>query len=340
MNEKKINKSPSVLVTGSTGFLGKRLVRALSDNGYHVRITVRDPSKADYFKKLNVEICSCDICDEDAVRSAVKGVDLIVHAAAAQEGDWSNFEQTTIMGTERIFRIAKENNVKRLIYISSMSVYQMHGIRPHSVLTENSALESKPIERGYYTASKLEAEKIARDFLDFNQSGLPTVILRPATIYGPGGSIFNPMIGISILKKIFIILGNIRMKLPFIYIDNLVDAILLSLEHEKAIGEIFNAIDDNKITKGAYVKSYIKKAFNNSVVFYLPFCVVSKLVFLQESFLNLLKKKPILTRYRLNSASNNLDFSNYKIKTTLGWLPVVSTHDGLEKTFSWFRSKQ
>ncbi len=75
MNEKIINQLPSILVTGGSGFVGIRLVRALSDNGYRVRITVRDLSKADYFKKLNVEVCSCNIRDEEEVRRAVQGID-------------------------------------------------------------------------------------------------------------------------------------------------------------------------------------------------------------------------------------------------------------------------
>lgn len=340
VNKKETKKSPSVLVTGGTGFLGKRLVGALSERGYQVRIIVRDTLKADHLKKFNIEICSGDIRDEAALKKAVQGMDFIVHAAAAQAGEWEIFKQTTIDGTERIFRLARENGVKRIIYISSMSVYQMDGIKPGTALTENSALEGKPIERGYYTASKLAAEKIARSFLKNDPSGISTVILRPATIYGPGSSVFTPMIGLSFFKRLFIVLGYREMKLPFVYVDNLVDAILLSIEHESAIGEILNVIDDDKISKETYLNEYVKKRFNGSMVLFLPFWMVSKLVFFQEIIFKILKKKPVLTRYRLNSASNNLEFSNNKITKKLGWIPTVSIQDGLRKTFNGFRSNQ
>ena len=304
------------------------------NNGYQVRILSRDRSQTDELKGLAIETFCCDIRNEEAVKNALKGIDFIVHAAAAQEGEWRIFEQITINGTERIFRLAKENNIKRLVYISSMSVYQMDGVRPHTPLTEDSPLESNPVKRGNYTASKLAAEKIAHAYLNHEESGLQTVILRPATIYGPGGNLFSSMIGISIFNKIFIVLGNKGMKLPFVFIDNLVDATLLSLKHEKASGNIFNVIDDQTITKEHYIKKYIKKLYTYSIACFLPFRFVSKLVMMQESFFKIIGKNPILTRYRLNSASNNLEFSNNKIKKVLGWKSAVSMQEGLKKVFS------
>jgi predicted dehydrogenase/nucleoside-diphosphate-sugar epimerase len=331
-DSQKENRKEKVLITGAAGFLGRRLIEVLTKRGYRVRAFVRKLSRIDDFKKLGVEIHYGDIRDEKTLKKAIKGMDYIIHAAAAQEGNWDTFNETTIKGTANIFKFAEVSNIKRMIYISSMSVYQIDGIKPGTVLSENAEFEMAPQARGYYTMSKLEADKLVLELMT-RRGGVSTVILRPATIYGPSGPFFSPLIGISIFDKIFVILGKKKMELPLVYIDNLVEAILLSLKREKAIGEIFNVIDDKKITKAEYVK-YVKKAFPGSFSLALPYWFVYSAVYFQEIVFKMLQKKPIMTRYRLSSASNKIEFSNKKIKEQLGWKPRISIEQGLKKTFS------
>ncbi|MBE9592795.1 MAG: NAD-dependent epimerase/dehydratase family protein, partial [Proteobacteria bacterium] len=86
MAEKKTSKSSSVLVTGSTGFLGSRIVEILLEKGYKVRAFVRKTSKIEKLKKLDVEICFGDIADLASLRQAFEGMDYVVHAAADTVG--------------------------------------------------------------------------------------------------------------------------------------------------------------------------------------------------------------------------------------------------------------
>ncbi len=331
------NTKGKVLVTGGGGFLGRRLCQVLIQQGYGVRVLLRKLSKEDHLKNLGAEIHYGDIRHPETLENAIRGVDYVVHAAAAQDGDWAEFEQTTVKGTEDVFAFSRELGVSRVVYISSMSVYQVSGMKPGSVITEDSPLERKPQARGFYTWSKLKAEKVAEKVM--NQSdGVPTVILRPATIFGPGGPVFSPLIGISVFDKIFAILGRSSMKLPFVYIDNLVDAIVLSLENENAAGQVFNVVDDGCITKREYVKRVKEAVFKKSLSVAFPYWFVYSGIFFQEMVFKMMGKNPVLTRYRLSSASNDVIFSNTEVKAKLGWSPNVSMDQGLGECFGWYRN--
>ena len=338
-NSESVNsKKEKVLVTGASGFLGKRLCASLLEKGYNIRIFLRNKIIDNYFKNFEAEIYYGDLRDPESLKNAINGVDIVVHAAAEQKGEWQDFKQTTIDGTENIISYCRQYNVRRLVYISSMSVYQISGTNPGSIIEENSPLENKPQKRGFYSWSKLEAEKIVKAAMSRN-NGFTTVILRPATIIGPGGQVFSPIVGISVYNKIFIVLGKNSNRLPFVYIDNIVDAILLSIEHENAAGKIFNVIDDNCITKREYVNKVKEALFPKSICINLPYWLVYLLVMLQENVFKMIRKNPILTRYRLSSASNDVVYSSDKIKNELGWTPKVTIHRGLEELFGWYKKE-
>jgi nucleoside-diphosphate-sugar epimerase/predicted dehydrogenase len=329
-----------VLVTGAGGFLGRRLTEVLAGKGYFVRVLVRRLTDVEPFRALGVDVHYGDVRDELALAEAIDGMDYVVHAAAAQEGDWETFDDTTVRGTERVMRLARQLKVRRVIYISSMSVYHMNGLGKKSVITEEGRLEENPGARGYYTFSKLEAERVAKGLMAANGNGngkVPGVILRPATIYGPRGPVFTPLIGVSLFDKVFMILGKKKMRLPLVYIDNLVDAIILCIKDDRAAGQTFNVIDDDGTTKEDYVRKLTTGVFPRSRSVSLPYWFVHSAVRFQEALFRMMRRDPVLTRYRLDSASSDAVFSNAKIKERIGWQPRVSLEEGLTRTFEWFR---
>lgn len=323
----------SVLVTGANGFLGRRLCAALSEAGHPIGALLRTPPGDDFFNTLGARIHYGDVCDPTSLKEAIRQSDTVVHAAAAQTGDKDAFEQTTVQGTRHVVALCRDLGVRRLVYISSMSVYQISGIKPGTLITEEAPIEKDPQARGDYTWSKVMAENIVKQSIQA-AGGPPAVILRPATIYGLGGNLFSPMIGISLYDKLFVILGRSGMRLPLVYVDNLVDAILLSLEHDRAPGEIFNVIDDGDITKREYLRRLKRACYPKALSLILPYWFVHATVALEEKTFLTINKKPIITRYRLSSASNDLRFSNAKIKTELNWSPRISTNHGLEICFA------
>lgn len=158
----------------------------------------------------------------------------------------------------------------------------------------------------------------------------PVVILRPGTIFGPGGELYTPMFGFS-AGNLFIVIGNGKFQLPFTYIDNLIDVICRSIESEAANNQVFNVVDSDRINKREYMEKVIKVLYPRSKIFYFPNSLFYLVVWTQEILFSLLKWNPVLTRYRLVSSQKSIVYDNTKIVETLNWQPKVSMSEAIEQ---------
>src|SRR3990172_4631680 len=156
------------------------------------------------------------------------------------------------------------------------------------------------------------------------EDGLSVVVLGPGTIYGPGGDTFTPMMGFAMGQKLFVVIGNGKFVLPFVYVDNLAGAIIRSIQNDRAISKVFNVVDIERVTKREYVNEFIKSLYPNARILYMPFGFLYLLTGLQEMMLGMMRRKPFLTRYRLNSSQKSIIYDNSKIIETLDWKPLVS----------------
>ena len=311
-----------VLVTGATGFLGRRTVEMLIDQGFAVRALVRTPSKAGTLAQLGAEIAQGDVTDPESLKPAFQGIDYVIHAAADTSGTEQGARQVTIRGTRNILVLCASRQVKKLVYISSCSVYGSADYKEGQVVDENSPLERFPERRGIYSWAKLEAEKIVLDYM--NQDKVPAVCLRPGTIYGPGGENFSPMLGFSWKNKIFVVIHKKGFTLPLVYVDNLIQAIIAALIQDKSTGQVYNVVDSQQIGKIEYMDTFISKLYPGAWCFYLPYSLLSAAVSLQETLFSIIKRKPVLTKYRLTSSQKPIIFDASKIKNHLGWQPSFS----------------
>jgi len=326
-------KRPKVLITGASGFLGTHLARRLIREGYPVRVMVRKLSPLEQLRNLDVEIFFGDIRDELSLRSAIRGVEMIIHAAAATSGSVEASMETTVNGTLNVLKIAQEEEIRKLVYISTLSVYDYTRLPADHLVREEDALEAYPQNRGAYTYSKLEAEKAVQQFI--RETSLPIVILRPGTIHGPGGPALTPMIGYALSKGLVLAIGSKSFELPLVYIDNLLDAIVFSLCSENAAGKIYNIVDEEKIPKHAYIQRYLHKTNGHGHVLYLPYVLVYSMTWGLEILSKVSHKDPFLTRYRLVASCRNFRFDISKAKHDLGWFSRIPLREGLENTLSW-----
>lgn len=324
-----------VLVTGGTGFLGKRLVELLDRNGYGVRVLARKLSNINPLQKLGVEIFFGDVADENSLDNALEGIEMVVHAAAGTSGSEKDSEIGTIRGTKNVIEACRRRGVKKLVYISSCSVYGVADYKKNQLVDESASLERFPSKRGNYSASKQEAEQLVVDSI---KKGLPAVILRPGTIYGPGGDLYTPMMGFS-MGNHFVVIGSGRFELPFVYIDNLVEAVIKSMQADKALGQVFNVVDNERVTKKEYMKKVIRKAYPGAKVFYLPFTALYLLTWGQEFLTAALKRKPFLTRYRLISSQKSIRYDSSKLMKDTGWKASVNFDEAAERIIRFERSK-
>lgn len=102
------------------------------------------------------------------------------------------------------------------------------------------------------------------------KSGFPIVCLRPGTIWGPGGEVFTPMMGFSLGRKLFAIIGPGNFILPFVYIDDLAEAIIASMESTESNGKIFDVVDMERLTKKDYTNLLLRKLYPKQNIFTLP----------------------------------------------------------------------
>ncbi len=169
------HSSKTYLITGGAGFLGINLIRYLLERGQ--RVVSLDIAPLDYSDVVDrVRAITGDIRDAQTVRSALEGVDIVVHAAAALPlYDPADIFSTEVDGTRVVLEEAFRKNVERVIHISSTAVY---GIPDHHPLLESDPLHGV----GPYGKAKVLAEQVCEEY---RRKGMCLPILRPKSFVGP-----------------------------------------------------------------------------------------------------------------------------------------------------------
>ena len=326
------SSNPVVLVTGASGFLGRRVVEMLVEYGFSVRALVRKTSRIDALVLPGVEIVYGDVTNVDSLRQAFTGIDCVIHTAADTSGTEDGARLVTIGGTQHVLDLCAANSVRKLVYISSCSVYGVAACRFGQSIDENSALEPFPERRGIYSWAKLEAERLVVERM--KQGSVTAVCLRPATIYGPGGENLTPMIGFSFKKKWVIVIDQKGFVLPLVYVDNLVTAICAAMSSDRSNGQIYNVADPRQVEKRQYMQALIQKLYSGVRCIYIPYKFFSAIVAVQEKLFGLLRMKLFLTGYRLASSQNSVVYSAAKISRDLGWQPQVTFEEAVSRILS------
>ncbi len=319
------NRAESVpfLVTGASGALGGAIVDRLLAQGHKVRIFCRKKPKV---IDPNVEVVLGDLGDPLAVQRAVKGAQKVIHAGAAMNGGWVQHQCATVIGTSNVAQACRKYNVSKLVHISSMSVVDWAGSSGKDPVSETTPLEPRPLERGAYTRAKLEAEDCVSRYC--RQYKLPAVILRPGQIFG--GKI--PLLTPAVARKtgpFWLVLGDGQLKLPLVYIDDVVDAVLLAADNALHSGEIIQIIDDNRILTQDQV---LEQALTDRPrIVHLP----RSAIFTGAAFFSLasaiIGKKLPVSLYRFKSALARLDFQSHRASSLLGWTPTIGVDNGIKK---------
>jgi nucleoside-diphosphate-sugar epimerase len=324
-----------VLVTGATGFLGSHLVAQLVRRGDAVRVLTRKTSKTGYLPQ-GVEIVYGDLKDEESLRPAIEGTDIVYHAAAAMRGSWQEYEESTINGTARMLELSWQAGVKRFVHISSIIVYQVYELEKNAIVDESCPYVRDPERYGPYTRSKVEAEKLA---FRFHKKGLPVVVVRPGLIYGPYGKVLFPHVGYALGGRLFFIIGRGDNLLPLTYVENTVDAILLAAIREEAIGQTYNIVDGVEITQREYLGKYIAATQANFHTLSVPFSLLLFLTALVEQLgdLGMMNIASLPSKYGLRSKWKSLKFDSSKAQRELYWHPRIGLEEGLKRTFEWYK---
>lgn len=219
----------NIMITGGSGFIGSRLVDELSYNDEH-RVIVFD--KVD--NGINSDILiKGDIRDQDAIKRSCQNIDIIYHLAAEHADNISPislYEDVNIGGAKNVVAAAKANEIKNIIFTSSVAIYGLDQDRPDETMTPNPFNE--------YGRTKYEAEKIFLQWAKEDPLNSLTII-RPAVVFGEGnkGNVYNMMR--QIRSGRFVIIGDGHNKKSMGYVGNL-SILLTSLINVKPGIEIYN----------------------------------------------------------------------------------------------------
>lgn len=237
-----------ILITGATGFVGNRLTEILSvETNAMITCIVNNYGNAYKLSRYNVNIVKGSILSAETVNDVCKNVDIVIHCAYGNRGSEEERNAVNIKGTENLCKAAFENGCERFIFLSTVMTY---AFPETNILDENG---KKTASKEPYGASKLAAEKIVHEYM---AKGLPSVILQPTAIYGPWAPSYVMRVFKQIKSyKIPLIDGGMGI-CNAVYIDDLIQAILLVALNRKAINNTYLVNGNDYITWREYYRFF------------------------------------------------------------------------------------
>jgi nucleoside-diphosphate-sugar epimerase len=337
-----IDLQEPVLVTGAAGFIGASVVRTLLDYGFRdVRcLTRRERSSAkleavasSHPNGARLKIIMGNLLSRDDCIRATNDVAVLYHLAAgtAEKSFPEAFMNSVVTTRNLLDACVCHGSLKRFVNVSSFAVYSNRNKPNGRVLDESAPVEECPQLRGEaYCYAKLRQDQLVQDY--GKRAGIRYVLVRPGAVYGPGKAGISGRIGVGTFG-IFLHLGGGNL-IPFSYVDNCAEAIVLAGLVKGVDGEVFNVVDDDLPSSRRFLRLY-KEQVEPFHSLHVPRFV---------SFLGcyLWEKYSRSSRGQLPPAFNRLAWhaywkgnipANTKIKTRLGWQQRVPTQEGLKRLF-------
>lgn len=320
----RLSERVPVLVTGASGGLGSALVQRLRAEGKRVRVMQR---RLPEVIPDGIEIVQGDLGDPAAVDRAVRGAETVFHVGAAMKGGWIEHQCGTVTGTRNVLDACRKHGVEKLVHVSSLSVVDWAGAKRGAPISEASALEPRPEDRGSYTRAKLEAEQLV---VQYNRDhGVPAVILRPGQIFGGKIPLLTPAVARRLGGR-WLILGDGRVELPLVYLDDVVDSLCMAASSSLRNGEILQIVDRETLTQN----EVLIQAAGEDPVLRVPRALVFSAGKLSEILLGVLGRKSPLSVYRLKSALAYRSFDSAHAAAVLGWQPRVGVKEGIQRVLN------
>jgi len=232
----------SALVTGATGFIGGRLVTALVDQGWSVRACGRRPRPDDLAPAA--DYTAIDLAGGDDLSGLYDGVSHLFHLAGASSSnaDEAEMERANVVATTNLLHAAPAGQLERVVHMSSTSIYGEEVQLPSPLREDTEPQPSRP-----YGKAKWRTEQAVQEA---GRSGLPVVILRPVSVYGPGNVKLLASAILDVALETFA--GARSAPVPakpieqrLVHIDDLLAATLHVSGAEEAVGRVFNVVDEH-----------------------------------------------------------------------------------------------
>jgi len=332
-----------ILVTGSNGFIGARVVEILLEYGFsNLRCFIRPSSRRDRLEKAlgqfdagkNVELITGDLLSREDCGKAAENVSVIYHLAAGFDKSFAGAFMNSALATRNLLDAFPQfGRPKRFVNVSSFAVYSNLDLKRGALLDENCPLEDAPQERfDAYGFGKLKQEELVKEY--GTRHDLPFVILRPGYVFGPGKAELSGRIGIDTFGFFVQVSGS--NSLPLTFVDNCAEAIVLAGLKPDVDGEIFNVVDDELLTSDEFLQRYKRTKPFRSVR--IPYSLAYAMCFLWEKYAKWSKNQlpPAFNRRRCAAEWKGNRYSNQKLRDRLGWKPRVNMEQAMAAFLAQF----
>lgn len=316
------------LITGATGFIGSHLAERLLKLGYDVSCLVRNTSGIRWLEDLDIHLIRGDLTDKDLLVHSVKGVDYIFHIAGVTKTiQREEFYFSNSRITEMLIETVVENNpdVRRFIYMSSLSAFGPW--TDCAIPTENET----PHPVSDYGKSKLLGEQAVLRYSD----KVAVTILRPCAVYGPRDKEFF-LIFKLVNNRLLPYWGEGRLSL--IYIEDLIESIVLASNEEKAIGKTY-FISDGMVYSNSAVIDEIASSLGvrvNRIM--VPRFLLLPIGFFSEIISKIMRNQSMINSDKMKEIRHShwvCDIS--RAKKDLKFTPRIGLKKGIKWTADWYR---
>jgi len=312
------------LVTGASGFIGRRLVMELVRRGHETACLVRPTSKTAPLRDLPVEFAIGDLGDAGSLVHAVEGRDHIFHLAGViQAVDGAAFEAANAHGTRNLVDacLRAAPAIKKFVFVSSIAAAGPSP--PGRPLTE--ADEPRPVSA--YGRSKLAAEHIVMEA----GTRMPVTIVRPPNVLGPGSKEIIRVIGL-LRKRLVPALGDDRPRTSLVDIDDLVEALLLAAENPQSAGRTYFVTDGRAYAWPEITAAIAEELGVKRFTLKIPFAIQMLAARLAETAARLGRRPPLLTREIIRAARNYFwIYDGLKIESELGFHPRYGLRESIRR---------
>lgn len=325
----------NTLVTGAAGFVGHHLVTALLDHGHTVRAMALPSEDTATLQQMGSEIVRGDVRQIEDVNRAMAGIDVVFHLAAIH-GLWrprQEYFDVNVGGTENVCKAALAAGVRRMVYTSSWTVYGM-GI--NKLVDESFPLNPIP---DVYTETKTTAEKMVQQYVI--REHLPAVIVRPGTMFGPGDQVNFGRMAERLRDGKAIIIGSGRNAVPFVYVSDAVEGMILAAFNDRTTGQAYNLSTDKPITQEQLWNAIAQETGSRPPRLRVPYYPLYFLAYFAEKAVKAddPQHQPLVTRLGVKLFGAENRHSIDKACSELGYSPRVPILEGVRMTARWYNDR-
>lgn len=322
----------SILITGGNGFVGRHIVSVLQDRGDTVRVLALPAEDTGWLEQRGIAVCRGDVRQPEAVATAMRGVDAVLHMAAMMDvwRPMQDYHAVNVTGTGNVCRAALAEGVRRVVHMSSSSVYGVALGRP--------ADESFPLAPfpDPYPVTKADGDRLVQRMIA--EDHLPAVIVRPDQIFGPRDHLHFGRMADRLRAGRSIIVGPGDNALPFVYVTDAVQGLLLALDHSRAVGHAFNISTDRPLTQQELLEAIARETGASPPRVHVPYRPLYTAGYLAERLAVAAgsEGQPVVTRLGVKLFGTDNRHAIDKARRELGYHPRVDLREGVRLAASWY----